>query len=292
MDCNIVFSWRQNYCYVINFSGRKVIMVFRFFKYWLLAIAMMVGVSVHAALPQLDQFGTLQSNVPIPSVVAPDVKTLTLDSGMFVEGQHVDATKLPSMWVGVDPSKVYLGQETTIKIWLVGDGAGYTNVLGIGLNGDYTLNDHDPQVVFGSINLGGIVQYNDPTDQVHQDTVGPGKLDFFLIANGANAETLYQLYWTDMAPKPPVSDADVNADGMEHALAFLWTDPSNLSDLDYLVYAWEDLPQGVSDLDFNDVFALVEVSGVVIAPEPSTYLVMGSFLLFAYTVHRRRKALV
>lgn len=268
-------------------------MIFRFFRFWLAVVAtaglFMTSGVMNAALPTLDQFGILESNQPIPSVVAGDVKTLTQDSGMFVEGQPVNFASLPSMWLPVDPAQIYLSQQTNLRMWLVGDGADFRNFTGIGLGGDYTLNDNDKQKVFGDIDLGGIIPFNNPTDRVRHGDVGPDKLDFFLIANGASVEALYQLYWTDMAPKPPVSGADVNADGMEHAMAFLWTDPSDLSAYDFLVYAWEDLPKGVSDFDFNDVFMLVRAEGVVVVPEPSTYLVMGSFLLFVAIAHRRRK---
>lgn len=51
------------------------------------------------------------------------------------------------------------------------------------------------------------------------------------------------------------------------------------------VIAWEDIGSSGSDRDFND--AVIEISHSVPAPEPATFLVLGSFLTLVYAAKRK-----
>lgn len=51
------------------------------------------------------------------------------------------------------------------------------------------------------------------------------------------------------------------------------------------VVAWEDTGTAGADRDFND--AVIELSNAVPAPEPATFLVMGTFLTMIYAARRK-----
>lgn len=97
------------------------------------------------------------------------------------------------------------------------------------------------------------------------------QLDFFLIANGANGGTT--TYSTDATTSP---------DGLTHAIS--WAP----ADSPYLLIGFEDLLGG-GDGDFNDLLFAVAIQPLTTAPEPSTMLLLTSFLLVVlYLRHSSR----
>jgi hypothetical protein len=274
----------------------------------------------------LNQAGTLTtSNLPgdptTPGNIGYDAKVLT---ETFTESTTYDLSLVPSQWTAVDPSMVYLSQSVRMRIWQVGEVAGMQSQVGLSIGADYTLPVGKEAVVFSDTTTS---PNDDPYDfsgthKVRVRDAGPGKLDFFVIADANNAGTVgndynsgsntgdHYLYWTDLTPTGVIDNtaggfgkAVVNADAAgnnmvdgtgNHALAFLH------SSGDFLMYAWEDLSflyndvgWGSVDYDFNDVFFLVKAKdAIVIVPEPETYMLMGGFLLIALFVARRRRAAV
>jgi hypothetical protein len=263
----------------------------RFFckSFCVLVLSLLLVGATATALPALNQFGTLYNNQTVPTVpfnVAADTQALTETSGTFVEGVLPDLTKVPGMWTMVDPALLYLGPATTaIEMYDIGDGASYRNTVGISIAQDYALNPGDAQVVFHDASLPGDPDYQDPTTEVQGAGALSGKLDFFLIADGATpGATTYDLYWTDTSVAQPVMGANVNPDGLQHSVAFIHSSGH------FVLYGWEDLPQ-LGDMDFNDVFVLLGANDrIIIVPEPATYLMMGSLLVVAFFVARRKRA--
>lgn len=78
-----------------------------------------------------------------------------------------------------------------------------------------------------------------------------------------------------------LSSLDINnPDLLDHMVTFF------IPSTGHYVLAFEDLLIGASDRDFND--AVFEISGVSVhVPEPTTYLLMGSFLAIAALLKRR-----
>lgn len=252
---------------------------------------MVFGGAVQAVdpYPNLSQFGVTGSTPTLPAPVAADVQSLVVTSGTFQEGIPWNPAAVPGAWNSVDPNSLFLtGGPQNIGIFLVGENAGFRNDVGISIGQDYSLQPGDPQSLFKGVDTGNVT-LSSPFDTAVQLGVGPGKLDFFLAADASNpVVTQPNLYWTDTtltnatAPvnSPGGDGAIVNPDGLQHALAFLHSSGQ------FLLYAWSDLPDG-GDMDFNDLFYLVGARSIEI-PEPSTYLLLGGFLLAVMMLKRKR----
>ena len=159
-----------------------------------------------------------------------------------------------------DPSKMFPiftngqnGQQTTLTVWL---------------NGGYSLNGALPQITFGTTNLFG----------------------YYLISGG---NTYYSL------PSLNEAGGSLYPDGTPHMVAYqgngsnlvaLNNHPGGLWDSSEYILAWEDLPFGASDLDYNDF--IVEVESVHPVPEPAVLGMfgLGVLLLGGFTVLRRRRS--
>ena len=190
--------------------------------------------------------------------------------------------------MALDPQKMVLSTASDARVYFVGEGASYHNTLGVNLTGT-GIQTGNPSLIFPDASskqswLGGtpsstIRTANEPLlagDFVNLGTLQAGqKLDFFLIADGANSPTPSRV-WT--------ANAKANSDGIQHLVSFA------VKDSPYLLFAYEDMVGG-GDMDFNDaVFAVYIGAANVQAlanPEPSTIL---TFLLLAAAVHfvRRR----
>jgi len=276
----------------------------------LLLSMLLVGGNVYGAYSPLglNQAGSLSTtDVPLP--YRPATQAL-IDT--FTETVPYNTALAPSMWTPVDPSLIGLSRSVRMTVWQIGEVASMRSQVGYSIGGDYSLPVGKSSILFQDTSTS---PQNLPYDflgthKVVFTDVGPGKLDFFLIANGAGSGSApngdHYLYWTDLAPTGVIDNtaggygrAVVNADVLgtnpttttgQHSLAFLHSSGN------FLIYAWEDLNYLVQDVgfggvdyDFNDVFFLVQAcDAIILIPEPETYLLMGGFLLVAFLVRRRK----
>ncbi|MBL9174372.1 MAG: DUF4114 domain-containing protein, partial [Verrucomicrobiales bacterium] len=194
-----------------------------------------------------------------------------------------DATML------LNPEKLVLKNASDVRVYFVGEGAGYQNSLGYNTDGG-GVTSGNPELIFP--NASSMVNSMDPKaasgakrtssepllpgDFVELGTVQGGtKLDFFLIANGAKGGK--DVFSTD---------ASINPDAINHVVAF-----SGLSG-SYLLIGFEDLLKG-GDRDFNDVLIAVEIGAANLAaltatPEPATLAILPMFLGLGWWAKRRR----
>lgn len=191
----------------------------------------------------------------------------------------------------LDPSKLVLKNESDVRVYFVGEGAGYHNILGFSTDGG-SPKGKDAAVIFpdASSLVSPLTPKNDMTvKRTANEPLLPGdfvdlgefkagtKLDFFLIADGANGgKNVYS------------TDASVNSDGINHVVSFAAISGS------YLLIGFEDMFKG-GDRDFNDVLFAVDIGAKNLAaltatPEPATYAMLGTFLALGGWAMRRRNA--
>ena len=180
----------------------------------------------------------------------------------------------------LDPSRLSLRTESDIRVYFVGEGAGYRNSLGYAITpegqvvGDKKLifPDASSSITYMSPGKPGVRSSSMPLlpgDYVDLPSASAGSmLDFFLIADGANGGR--SVYSTVAARNP---------DRINHVVAFA------LPDSPYLILGFEDLLNG-GDRDFNDVLVAVDigarnVKALTGAPEPALIMVLGGFLALA-----------
>lgn len=220
-------------------------------------------------------------------------QTSALPSIMEMVNQKLgERSSIDSSLNAVDPTKLKLNQAADVRVYFVGEGAGYHNTLGVNTTGT-GLNSGDPSLIFpdASSNNDYIAEASSnrevgrnfrnplaPGDFVDLGTIAGGSvLDFFLIANGAFGGKY--VYTTDAATNP---------DGINHTVALAGENSP------YLIIGFEDL-YGGGDRDFNDlVFAVdigaANVSAITATPEPAFTLVLGIFGAFAsWRVCRKRQ---
>ena len=204
----------------------------------------------------------------------------------------------------IDPNKLVLSSKTAVRAYFVSEGAAYHNSIGV----DITTPANDPksswdEVTSASSKLifpdassteGGFASgaYGTrtatepvlPGDFVNLGTFDKGaKLDFFLMANGANQA------WSSVFS----STESINPDGFhQHVAGFtpkLFAVPQLNSP--YVFLSFEDL-WGGGDKDINDTIIAVNigaanVKALLATPEPATWLTLGSFLGVAIWAKRR-----
>lgn len=193
----------------------------------------------------------------------------------------------------LDPSKLVLATTENVRAYFVFEGAGYANTLGFNTTGT-GVKDGDPKIIFpnASSSVGPITSgqtgertANEPLlpgDFVNLGVMKAGtKLDFFLLADGANGGTTA---W---------STSGNNPDGINHVASLsarMFAIPNINSP--YLFIAFEDL-WGGGDKDYNDaVFAInvgaATINRLVATPEPATWASLACFLVLAVYVKRRQ----
>jgi hypothetical protein len=194
----------------------------------------------------------------------------------------------------VDPSKLVLASKTDLTATFVYEGAGYHNTLGLNTTG-LGVNSGNPEIIFPDVSStdgysnqgtpGTRTPYEPllPGDFVNLGTYNTGtKLDFFLIADGANGgKTVYNS-----------TSAAANPDGLNHVGMFsptMFAIPQLNSP--YVFVSFEDLLGG-GDKDYNDVIFAFNVGtqtvhNLLATPEPSMYLTLGGFLALAIWAKRR-----
>lgn len=201
-------------------------------------------------------------------------------------GEYKPLSNLASK--ALDPAKLVLSTESQVRVYFLGEGAGYRNTLGINLGGS-GIASGDPKLLFPDASsrqsfLGGTPTAttrtrNEPLlagDFVDLGTLKAGqKLDFFMIADGASSASKSRV-WT--------ANAKANSDGLQHMASFAVQDSA------YLLLSFEDMAGG-GDMDYNDLVFAVEIGAknvqALASPEPHevlTFLLLG---VVVYFVRRR-----
>ena len=192
--------------------------------------------------------------------------------------------------IALDPTKLKLNTMSDVRVYFVGEGAGYHNTLGINTEG-VGIQEGNPDLIFpDSSSYNSYFQNGDetigyrsnsypllPGDFVDLGTFGGGtQLDFFLIANGAyGGQNTYTAH------------EDKNPDGIQHTVSFA------IEGSPYLLIGFEDL-YGGGDRDYNDLLFAVDIGEHNVAhlanPEPSTFVIITALVGFLFwTKHRNTK---
>jgi len=191
----------------------------------------------------------------------------------------------------LDPSKLKLKTDSDVRLYFIGEGAGYANTLGFTTDGSGSASSKSAQLIFP--NASSRLSTDDPKSDIRRtekEPLLPGDfvdlttlkagtpLDFFLIADGANRGK--QVFSTQVS---------VNPDGINHVVSFAYA----LKDSPYLILGFEDLFGG-GDLDYNDLLFAVDigvtnVSALTTTPEPSTLASMSLFLALGWMLARQRR---
>ena len=189
--------------------------------------------------------------------------------------------------VSIDPKNLTLTSDATVRVYFLGEGAGYRNTLGYSTTNNGQVSS-DAALIFpdasSSNGLNGsgsdVRTSSEPLaagDFVDLGTFTAGtSLDFFLIADGANGGSNY--YSTQES---------LNRDGIVHAVSIA---PDGSA---YLIIGFEDL-WGGGDRDYNDLVFAVEIGKANVAnlsglgaPEPS--LAAGALLSCCALAFNRRR---
>ncbi|WP_395747689.1 DUF4114 domain-containing protein [Prosthecobacter sp.] len=203
-------------------------------------------------------------------------------------------TKIDDGSMRLDPSKLKLATDSDVRVYFLGEGAGYANSLGLNTEG-VGVKEGRPELIFA--NASSNVTYLDPKstenensakrssnapllpgDFVELNTLKAGTaLDFFLIADGANGgKNVYSTTGT------------ANPDKINHVVAFA------MSNSPYLIIGFEDLFGG-GDRDFNDLLFAVEigaanVASLIATPEPAAWLSLAGLLGMVFWSNSRRRS--
>lgn len=200
--------------------------------------------------------------------------------------------KLDDSSYQLDSSKLQLKTDSDVRVYFIGEGAGYANTLGFTTDGSGSASSKSAQLIFP--NASSRVSTYDPKssflrtesepllpgDFVDLNTLKAGvSLDFFLIADGANRGK--HVYSTQTS---------VNPDGINHVISFAYA----IKDSPYLILGFEDLFGG-GDRDYNDLLLAVDIGAANVAalistPEPTTLASTGLFLTLGWIMVRHRRA--
>lgn len=208
----------------------------------------------------------------------------------FLNAQLSETVAIDDATLALDPSKLQLATDSDVRVYFVGEGAGYANTLGLNTSGTGVL-EGDPRVIFPDASTkqnysaalkpqSGRTPHTPlvPGDFVELENLSAGTtLDFFLIANGANGgQNVY------------TADAMSNPDGINHVVSFAYAEPGS----SYLILGFEDL-YGGGDRDFNDLLFAVDIGSANVAaltatPEPGTWAVLGGLTGIVGWARRRQ----
>lgn len=207
----------------------------------------------------------------------------------FLNKQLSESRKINDCAMLLDPSRLRLLTESDVRVYFLGEGAGYNNTLGFNTaEGSVTKGNAD--LIFPNVSSSDSTY--DPASTVKGSTTVPllpgdfvdlGKvsgdtlLNFFLIAKGASGGK--DVFSTDQS---------VNPDGINHVVAFAYAVPSS----SFLIIGFEDLLGG-GDPDFNGLLFAVDIGACNIAaltgtPEPAFCLTMGTLVIGTIWLKRRR----
>ncbi len=236
----------------------------------------------------LNVVGPVMAAGSDPSAAAFQSDALTAVTDML-NSKLSETKKVDDSAMLLDPSKLTLQTDADVRVYFVGEGAGYKNTLGFNTTGT-GVTSGDPLLIFPDASSS--VSTYDPASKAVRSTSAPllpgdfvnlglvesgTLLNFFLIANGANGgKTVFS------------TDQSANPDGINHVVAFAYAVPGS----SFLVLGFEDLLGG-GDRDFNDLLFAVDIGAQNIAaltgtPEPALCLTLGSFVVGALWLKRRR----
>lgn len=194
--------------------------------------------------------------------------------------------------IALDAGDLYLSETSDLRMYFIGEGAGYRNTLGIYTGDSSDALTGDASLVFPDAS--STSSYLNPIESDYRSNRAPvaagdfvdlgtyetdTQLNLFLIANGANGGT--NTYFTDMS---------LNADGIDHFVVLATPDSP------YLLIGAEDL-YGGGDQDYNDVVVAIDIgtvnaqkliSNAVPLPGPVAAL-LGPLALFLVAAYRRKK---
>ena len=200
----------------------------------------------------------------------------------------------------VDPSKLTLANTTDLRAYFVSESAGFNSTLGFNTTG-IGVSGGSPQIIFPEVSSPEDFNPNPadsygarsasqpllPGDFVNLGTQAAGaKLNFFLIANGANNGGNTDWVFNS-------GGAAANPDDFNHSAAFT---PSVFAipqlDSPYLFITFKDW-WGGGDQDYNDAIIAINVGSanihaMVAAPEPPLALTLGGCLGLAWWAKRHR----
>ena len=233
---------------------------------------------------QVQLAGSDTAAASFQSSVLPQVTSLI--NASLSESHNVDDSGFL-----LDPSKLRLKTTSDVRVYFIGEGAGYANTLGFTTDGSGAASSSTAKLIFP--NASSRVSTYNPSSSVSRtsnepllpgDFVNLGQmaggtaLDFFILANGANGGT------TTFS-----TQRSVNPDGINHVISFAYAMPNS----PYLVLGFEDL-MGGGDRDFNDLLFAVDIGAVNVnaltaTPEPATYATMAAFLGLGCVLVRRNK---
>jgi hypothetical protein len=191
----------------------------------------------------------------------------------LTEGVALSSNTVSSL--ALDPTKLDLAFDSDLRVYFVGEGAGYHNTLGFNPSG-VGINEGNPELIFPDasyaawgtsesfpVNVGDYVDLGEFS--------ADSSLDFFLIANGANGGS--HVYTTE---------TEANPDSLQHVVSFAVEDSS------YLFLGFEDLFNG-GDKDYDDILFAVDIGTLNVAeliensalvPEPEEIIIMAIFAAF------------
>lgn len=253
-------------------------------RYWL--VGTLVTLSATAAHATLQTNGTMApfQNPARPmslNIVGPvmvggsDSKSQLFQRDTLPVLQSFVKTTLPeyknNMAVpSINTSALKLSAAADVRIYFVGEGAGFNNTLGFNTTGGAVTPSSNSQIIFPDVSTWANTRSANnplvPGDFVNMGRFNAGTtLDFFTIANGAGATT-YGTY---------TGHAALNPDKKQHMVAFA------VPNSPFLLFAFEDTFNG-GDKDMNDVQFVVDIGLVnmqaLSGAEPATLLLMTGFL--------------
>jgi len=209
----------------------------------------------------------------------------------FLDANLAERTALQNITAySLDPAKPTLGTEAEVRVYFVGEGAGYHNTLGLSI--EDASGQRASELIFPDASS-RFSWYADgsqsPTagrnatfplmagDFVDVGTVAGGSaLDFFLIAQGASDPNAGPIWW---------AEASRNIDHLQHVAAFAMVGSP------YLLLGFEDQTGG-GDLDYNDVVFAVDIGLKNVQhlanPEPPALLTFGVLTAGLIGIGRQR----
>ena len=209
----------------------------------------------------------------------------------FLNQQLGERQQIDDTGILLDSTKLSLKTQSDVRVYFVGEGAGYANSLGFTTDGAGSANSPTAKLIFPNASS-RVTSYNPPPTilRTANEPLMPGDfvdlgrmngntmLDFFLIANGASGgQTTFS------------TQGSLNPDGINHVVSFAYA----MQNSPYLILGFEDLLGG-GDRDFNDLIFAVDIGAVNIAalvatPEPATMATMAAFVGLGWVLVRKQR---
>jgi len=202
------------------------------------------------------------------------------DYQVWVDRTLSEASPINDSAYSLDPSKLVLRHDLeNLRVYFIGEGAGYHNSLGVNLSGG----GGQPMLLFpdassyrsGNRNARYPLQPGDFVDV--GSVLSDAFINFFLIANGANGGSRV---WS--------TDSRLNSDDINHVVSY------SEQGSPYLLIGFEDLPGG-GDRDFNDLVFVVDIGSenvqamqrASVSDGSSTYVLTVLGLGFLFVAKKR-----